>query len=74
MYAPTDAGLNTLSTKLGESRFELLIASPQMTRLELAKKLDVGEDAIRLYLANLKRSGRLERVGGRKEGFWQVID
>jgi ATP-dependent DNA helicase RecG len=43
-----------------------------MTREDLADAIGVSANAIKQHLSNLQIEGRLERVGGRKEGYWEV--
>ena len=52
----------------------LLKKSPNLTRIELAEKTGVTPDGIKQHIAKLKRNGLLERIGGRKDGYWKVID
>jgi len=47
--------------------------NPQITRKELAKALDISSDGVKYHLNNLKKEGILKRLGGRKEGHWEVI-
>ena len=59
-----------LSTK--EKILELVEKNNRMTRIELAKLTGVSENAIKQHLANLKKEGRLERMGSTKSGYWMV--
>jgi len=44
-----------------------------MTREDLAKQIGVSRDTIKYHITNLQTEKRLQRVGGRKEGYWEVL-
>ena len=48
-------------------------ASPDITRKQLAEKLGISEDTVKEYLAKLKASGHLRRIGPDKGGHWEVV-
>ena len=53
---------------------DYLQAHPQATRVEIAQALgDITEDGVKFHIAKLQQQGRLKRIGGRKQGYWQVI-
>lgn len=52
---------------------DLLTADPEMTREMLAEKIGVSPDAVKQHLAKLKNDGVIRRIGGRKEGKWEVL-
>jgi len=41
---------------------------------ELSIELDQTTRSIEKIIAKLKKEGLLERVGGRKEGHWEIIE
>lgn len=46
---------------------------PRATSKEISKNLGgITEDGVKYNLARLKDLGLLKRVGGRKQGFWQI--
>ena len=51
----------------------LIKGNSQITRNELAKALDISPDGVKYHLNNLKKEGILKRVGGRKEGHWELL-
>lgn len=54
---------------------EYLKEHPQATRKELAEQIpNITEDGIKYNLARLQEAGILQRVGGRKLGYWIFID
>lgn len=51
----------------------LLKENPNYTKQDLMKLLDKADATIKEHLSNLKKEGRLERVGSTKSGYWKVI-
>ena len=47
--------------------------NPQIAIPEMSRKTAVTERTIKRDLADLQAQGILRRVGGRKEGYWQVL-
>ncbi len=47
---------------------------PFVTIPELAESTGITERSVQRNIRNLQRDGLLRRVGGRKEGYWQVIE
>ncbi len=52
---------------------EALIECPEITRNELAIKLDLKPEAIKYRLKILKEAGRIEHQGSTKAGKWVVL-
>lgn len=52
---------------------ELIEANPNLTKEEMAKQVGISTTAIDNNIKTLKEKGLLERVGGRKEGYWQIV-
>mgnify|MGYP003346940038 CR=1 FL=1 len=52
---------------------ELLSAHPDLTQAGMVAALGISRQAIQKHLANLKRAGRLRRVGPDKGGHWEVV-
>ncbi len=44
----------------------------RVTRIELAEKIGVSENAIKQQIAKLKKDGVLERMGSTKKGHWEI--
>ena len=59
-----------VSTK--EKICNLIADNKQITRIELAKKIGVSDDAIKQQLAKLKKEGILQRKGSTKAGYWEI--
>ena len=47
--------------------------NPRVTYRELADALAMTEDGIYWSVKQLRKQGLLHRIGGRKEGYWQVV-
>lgn len=48
---------------------------PEATRKEISESLlNITEDGVKYNLSRLQELGVLERVGGRKQGYWQIIE
>lgn len=47
--------------------------NPRVTCRELAEALTITEDGIYWSVKQLRKQGLLHRIGGRKEGYWQVV-
>ena len=53
---------------------ELLKKDKKLTRDALAKVIGVSSNAIKQHLSKLQNDKLLKRVGGRKDGYWEVLD
>ena len=48
--------------------------NPEATRKDIADAIsDISEDGVKYNLARLQDLGIIKRVGGRKQGYWEVI-
>lgn len=60
--------------KTAERLLEILKRNPATTQAEMMKCLGIkSRNAIQKHLANLKKAGRLRRVGPDKGGHWEVV-
>ncbi len=50
----------------------LIKENPKMNRTEMSTKTGVNEKTIRRDLADLQNRGLIVRVGGRKNGHWEI--
>ena len=48
--------------------------TPSITIAEIAKRIDITERSVQRNIQKLQSAGLLRRIGGRKEGYWQVIE
>ena len=51
---------------------DLIRKNPKITREELSKKIGLSVRGIEWNLSKLKDDGILKRIGGRKEGHWEI--
>lgn len=52
---------------------ELIDTRPNVTKQEMAKHIGISTTAIDNNIKTLKSKGLLERVGGRKDGYWKIV-
>lgn len=65
---------NTSSAYIKVRILELLKKDSSLTRKRLAEALEMTEDQIKWHLQMLQETGYLRRVGGRKEGYWEIVE
>ena len=41
---------------------------------QIAEILKVTERTIKRHITNLKKQNKIVRIGGRKSGFWEIVD
>lgn len=51
---------------------ELVILQPDISLSEIADQLGVSYRTVQRSMAELKKNGVVVRVGGRKNGYWEV--
>lgn len=69
---PSETTQKTTQKTTKEKVLELLAVDSKMTREDLANQVGVSANAIKQHLANLQAEDKLERIGGRKNGYWKV--
>jgi ATP-dependent DNA helicase RecG len=47
---------------------------PHITIPILAERLNLSTRAVEKHMVKLKQSGKIVRIGGRKEGHWEIRD
>ncbi len=52
----------------------ILKVNPKTTKQELMTMLNKADGTIKEHLSNLKKEGKLQRVGSTKSGYWKVLD
>jgi ATP-dependent DNA helicase RecG len=52
---------------------DILSEYPNISRDDLADKLGISVRTLSAELKKLRENGKLERIGGNKNGFWRVI-
>ena len=73
----TGKELEKITEKTTEKTTEKILCiiknNPSVTYRELAEALAMSEDGIYWSVKQLRKQGILHRIGGRKEGYWQVV-
>ena len=57
-----------------EKIIKALETNGKITREQLASVVGVSANAVKQHLANLKKEGKIQRVGSTKAGYWVVLD
>ncbi|WP_455635967.1 ATP-binding protein [Parabacteroides sp.] len=66
----------TIQNLMGQQQaiLSFLKEHPEATRKEISEDLlNITEDGVKYNLSRLQELGLLRRVGGRKQGYWQII-
>ncbi len=62
-------------TEQQQAILSFLKGHPEATRKEISESLsNITEDGVKYNLSRLQELGLLKRVGGRKQGYWQIIE
>ena len=70
----TQKGMQNL-TEQQQAILSFLKEHPEATRKEISESLsNITEDGVKYNLSRLQEFGLLKRVGGRKQGYWQIIE
>ena len=72
---PHDIELKTTDKELSTSEqsiLRLIQKNSLITQKEIALKLGLSEDGVRYNTNKLKVKGIIKRIGGKKEGRWQI--
>ncbi|WP_346434792.1 ATP-binding protein [uncultured Methanoculleus sp.] len=62
------------SEKSSEKILELLKAEPDLAARVVAERLEITQRAVEKQIANLRRDGRLRRIGPARGGRWEVLE
>src|SRR3989344_3605504 len=60
--------------KTTQKIIELIKENPSITREELAKIFNISSDGVKYHLTNLRKKKVLERIGGKKGGYWKIVE
>jgi ATP-dependent DNA helicase RecG len=52
---------------------DFLMENPYLSQREVAEKLGISFDTAKEHFSKLKKENRIKRMGGRKNGFWNVL-
>ena len=62
-------------TGLQHAMLSFIKEHPEATRKEISESLsNITEDGVKYNLSRLQELGLLKRIGGRKQGYWQIIE
>ena len=61
------------SEKTSEKILYLISENPRITTRELVDIIGIHERNVARNIKTLQERGLLRRIGGRKEGYWQVV-
>ena len=67
----------TCRERIGKASDMILDAcrdTPSITIAEIAKRIGITERSVQRNIQKLQSLGLMRRIGGRKEGYWQVIE
>jgi len=53
--------------------FELLTIYSEITAVEIGKIIGISDRSVEKHISRLKKVTLIKRVGGRKEGYWEII-
>lgn len=53
--------------------FELLTIYPEITAIEIGKIIGVSDRSVEKHISRLREINLIKRIGGRKEGSWELI-
>ena len=60
--------------KTTQKILNLIKENPSITRKRLSELLGITPDGIKYHLNNLKKKGLIIRIGGKKGGYWKIIE
>lgn len=62
-------------TNVQKAIIDYIIEHPKATRKEIAEHIpNITEDGIKYNLGRLQKTGMIKRIGGRKLGYWEVLN
>jgi len=63
-----------MSERMSERIIELIKKNNKITIKELVEEIEITQRTIERYLKRLQQNKKLQRIGGRRYGYWQVIE
>ena len=60
-------------SKLQQEIVNIIIEKPNITQVDIAKKLKVSRQSIAKNIKELKENDVIERVGANKKGYWKLL-
>ena len=79
LWTPPEYPQNTpqkgnIEDSLSERILALLTANNRLSQQSIASQLGIGFDTVKEYMTKLKRTGKIQRIGPDRGGYWQVTD
>jgi len=70
-----ESGENSQKTtqKTTQKILELIAATPNISRTQLAIEIGITADGIKYHLDKLRNDGMIKRVGPDKGGYWEIV-
>jgi ATP-dependent DNA helicase RecG len=69
----TSIPLASTNTKSSVKILKLISENQKISITKLSKELNISTRAVEKQLSNLKETGKLERIGANKGGYWKVV-
>jgi ATP-dependent DNA helicase RecG len=69
----TQKGTQKSTQKTSDMILAVLAESPSATMAQMAEELGIHPSSVKKHLRNLKKQGRLRRIGPDKGGWWEVV-
>ncbi len=63
---------DVLDGVLADRILEELCSNPEITQVALVKKLSVPYRSLQREMDKLKAEGKIERIGGKRYGHWEI--
>ncbi len=60
--------------KASRQIYKLITLNSHISAIMMATKMNVSSRQVQKYLRNLQEQKKITRVGGRKLGYWKIID
>jgi len=73
VYRKEEKGSEKSSEKSSEKIIDMLKAEPGLAAREVAERLDITPRAVEKQIANMRKEGRIRRIGPDRGGYWEVI-
>ena len=73
VYRKEEKGSEKGSEKSSEKIIDMLKAEPGLAAREVAERLDITPRAVEKQIANMRKEGRIRRIGPDRGGYWEVI-
>lgn len=64
----------TQKKSLREQILQLIAENPKISQREAAEALGLSFNTVKEYFTMLKKENRIKRLGGRKEGYWEILE